>query len=191
MTKLVLFNGPPNSGKDTAADYVNGLYADSKHLRMKDSLYTLTSMLYHIPYVDYYLLATDRLLKDAPVVGHPSKLSPRQMLINVSENVVKPSFGKDWFGKSVANRIKQSEEDMIVMSDCGFSEEVETLINDCELSVDDVLLFRIHRENCTFEGDSRNYVYLDSKYTQIDLDNNSTIPYFFSEVNKHIMEKFH
>jgi len=43
MAKIIVINGCPNSGKDTAAEYVDLKY-NAQHLRFKDGLYKVAAM---------------------------------------------------------------------------------------------------------------------------------------------------
>ena len=82
----------------------------------------------------------------------------RQALIHVSENVCKPKYGRDYFGKLAANRIRAGREidslacKNIVFSDGGFVEEVLSLVD-----IDDVVVVRLKGRG-SFLGDSRSYL---------------------------------
>ena len=79
--------------------------------------------------------------------------SPRDAMIHMSENVLKPLFGKDVFGIMAA---KSLEDGVNIFSDGGFAEEVQCLLD--EVGVDNFMLIHVTRKGCSFEGDSRDYV---------------------------------
>lgn len=81
-------------------------------------------------------------------------LSIRQAMIYISEIIIKPRFGSDYFGVARAKAIQ--EDEIAVDSSTGFVEELPPLIE--RLGQENILLIRIHREGATFEGDSRNYI---------------------------------
>ena len=81
-------------------------------------------------------------------------MSPRQALIHVSENVIKPIEGKDYFGRQAKKSVLASELLVFVFSDGGFIDEIQALKSDKTK----VTVIRLHREGFTFEGDSRSYV---------------------------------
>jgi hypothetical protein len=81
-------------------------------------------------------------------------LSKREVLIHMSENVIKPSFGKDAFGKALVSQLPYVG--VVFISDSGFPEELQPVIN--HVGADNVLVVRIQRQGCTFKGDSRNYL---------------------------------
>lgn len=164
--RVIAFNGPPGSGKDYAAEYLQQ-YDPSKntyHVRMKTKLYELVYAIYCNPmrtsFDTFFLLMTDRHRKDVPHKLFKG-LSPRQALIHVSEDIIKPNFGKDYFGKYLAQEIEDTIKLVspfvngltFVISDCGFIEELKPV---CEVT--DVTLVRLYREGCTFKNDSRTYL---------------------------------
>lgn len=151
MKIAVALNGPPGSGKDTIADIMAG-WGWEKH-EFKDHLYLATAWQFNCDVDELRRLATDRTLKELPCdLGNG--LSPRQMLIETSEVHVKPSLGKDYFGKAAAQRIGQSRSDRIVFSDGGFAEELMPVSE----VVGMLLVVRLFRQGRSFEGDSRRYL---------------------------------
>ena len=87
-------------------------------------------------------------------------MSPRQALIHVSEDVVKPERGRDYFGKMALSDILSSNHIVHVFSDGGFIEEIGAL----ECNKVNVYVIRLHREGYSFEGDSRDYVDYSTSY---------------------------
>jgi hypothetical protein len=99
-------------------------------------------------------------------------MSPRAAYITVSERMVKPVLGEDFFGRVLVQRIRQLRHTRVaVVTDSGFASEAEPVVR--EFGADRVLLLRLHREGCTFAGDSRSYIELDGVRT-VDVLNNST-----------------
>lgn len=158
--RAIVFNGPPNSGKDFAADYITTLAGEKGfHKRFKDKLYELTKLIYSVHSDEiFYRLMTDRSLKDRPSQYFDGK-TPRQALIYVSEEVIKPSFGDDYFGVSLTLDIENIEQTMrcdgltFCVSDSGFVEELRPLAYSLP-----VTFIRLHREGCDFSNDSRTYI---------------------------------
>lgn len=93
--------------------------------------------------------------KDASIVlYYPIDLSVREAVIYVSELICKPRFGEEYFGKARANSIKDRE--IVIDGSCGFVEELTPLIE--RVGQNNILLIKIHRDGCNFDGDSRNYI---------------------------------
>lgn len=126
-------------------------------------------------------------LKD---VKHPQfhGQSCRSVQISLSEDYLKPKFGTKVFGDILANAIKNMEPSQYVfVSDSGFRPEAEVLVE--EFGAENVVLIRIHRENCTFDGDSRSYINLsDLGVKTFDIDNNSSFEDFENELIEAITE---
>ena len=149
MKTLICFNAPPNSGKDVSADYLADKY-DLPHLRFKNEVYWEAAMEAEITIEQMKELAIDRSTKDSPDILFGG-LSPRQWLIHVSEELIKPEFGKDYFGHKLADEL---QDGITVCSDSGFPDELIPVINTADI----VYVVRIHRDGCSFDNDSRNYL---------------------------------
>lgn len=177
MSKVIILNAPPSSGKDIAADWIVAKYG-AQHLRFKDQLYRVAAQVAGIPLTRMVTLASDREYKEKPArffrVGGKF-VTPRQWLIHCSENIVKPLLGKDFFGKSLANSI---ESDIVVVSDGGFPEELVPVL----AAGHDVYVLRIVRDGYTFEGDSRKYFDTSPLYKCILVTNNNTLERYENKI---------
>lgn len=191
--KVFFVNGPPGSGKDDACILMNNAYSylSSVHTCFKQKLYTLTAELFSVDYDEFMTLATDRVLKELPIQTIQGMMSPRQMLMFTSENVVKPNMGKQYFGHALANYVDsearrtldEDERLYVYISDCGFTDEVAEVIKNLNLDNDDVVLIRIHREGYTYQNDSRSYISLPDGYTNThDVYNNGTLEEFYQKI---------
>jgi hypothetical protein len=173
VTSIVILNGPAGSGKDSAATYLAG--HGFVHLEFKKKLFELTKSIYCISDKDWDKLYT-RQNKETPS-ELLNGLSPRQALIKVSEEGIKPNFGKEYFGIAAAKSVRPNQ--MNVFSDGGFAEELKPLIT--MYGPENILILQIYREGCSFAGDSRNYV----SHPDISLGvvyNNSTEEDFWLDV---------
>lgn len=137
--KIVIMNGPKGCGKDTLVDI---LVAESKvpaaKFMFKDQLY-VDAFEYlqeemgciQLRYHEFLHYCTDRDLKEEPTHLFGG-LSPRALLIHVSEVVIKPTKGERYFGEAARDRVIQwldsegltPEDDCVVyFSDGGFPAE--------------------------------------------------------------------
>lgn len=161
--KVIVLNGPPGSGKDTIASML-----PLKHLEVKEPLFRQALALSCIDPDEWWNRYNDRELKELPW-DKLGGLSIREFMIKISEEYVKPIFGEDFYGIE-AGRSATKSEIGAVFSDGGFQEEFDTI---CDyIGPENVLLVRLHRDGCTFEGDSRSYLWHSN---EIDVFNNGDI----------------
>lgn len=152
MKIVVILNGPPNSGKDTIAE---ALEAEGySHIRFKDALYRDTAKLFDMPLAQFIALASNRYTKEVPHAGL-SMYSPREALIYCSESVMKELYGKDYYGRQLAERVASTDNDAFIVSDGGFEEELAPVKR---LADTKVVVVRLLRSGCSFQGDSRKYL---------------------------------
>lgn len=184
--QVVILNSPPNSGKDYVADYLVEHHGFTK-LQFKDRLLKIAK---DISGLDDGLFNTlfARKYKERKT-PYFEGLSPREFLIKVSEECIKPNFGKDYFGVALGRDViqKSTDSNRFVISDGGFNEEVEALT--CSIPCENINIIRLQREGCSFEGDSRNYISVDSIKNYADIDNNGHIQSTVSSILKTIEEK--
>jgi hypothetical protein len=149
----IIFNGPPGSGKDEACSFLKTNYG-FKHLQFKDQLFLETASHFNVS-LDWFMSSyNDRKIKEKPE-AELNGLSRRQALIHVSEDIIKPKFGKDYFG------VKTSEKIDLVSSYCfsdgGFVEEVLPVIN--TVGHENICIVQLIRNGSSFSFDSRNYIH--------------------------------
>lgn len=115
-------------------------------------------------------------------------LSIREAIIYMSEVIVKPRMGSDYFGVARALSV-QADEIIVDDSTAAFSvngeircDEVAPLIG--RIGVDNTLLIRIHRDGLTFDGDSREYVPDGVVPNTVDIYNNGTEQEYYLKVEE-------
>lgn len=175
--KIILFNGCPSSGKDWASKYLLNKYQDNnKGLIFKTDKFARvlkerTHALYGFSWKphDFY-----ELVKEVPTEDFMG-LTPRQAYINVSEIYFKQVHGKDVFGKILAKEIDKYKWDVLFITDSGFIEEAEVLIN--KYGEENVILVRIYRDGYSFKGDSRNYLDFSNRICSTNITNDGTKNY--------------
>ena len=160
MTKyktVVILNAPPYSGKDTIADImVKNIEATKQEF--KETLYLETAKYYGFGLAYFKFISGTRKYKDNLESVFSKKkdslgfgITPREALIRVSENIIKPSHGKDYFGVKAAERLT---EGLNVFSDGGgWWEELVPVAE----AADRTIICRLYRHGFTFDGDSREY----------------------------------
>lgn len=159
MAKIIILNAPPGAGKDTIGKLIEQ-YAPI-HVRtisFKQPMFEIAlAILGAKRYGDFIVAYNDREQKEKPhdfLMG----MTCRQFMIWISEEVIKPKFGDDYFGKRFDEIAKESDYP-VICTDGGFPDEVIALIE----AGHDVKLCRLHRRGFGFDGDSRNYIRLPMK----------------------------
>lgn len=169
MKLALILNGPPGSGKDTIAEEFVKL--GFQHFRMKDQLYIDTADVFNVTHEVFKILATNRNTKDVKnilLVRGEEMLSPREALIYTAEKIMKPMSGQGYYGHCVFHSCFESEADYVVISDGGFKEELEPFYNNFNKTI----VARLHRDGCTFDNDSRNYIQDVPNLVDVDIIEN-------------------
>lgn len=172
MGKIILLNGPPSSGKDTAAKHIRQWYI-TNNLGTHGSAASLRNNCI----LDRMSLPIKRafagtmglpITEDGEVQPWESckeeiipefGVSYRQWQIDFSESFLK-CYRQEIFGELLATRIgrrfSRKIANLIVVPDCGFDIEIKVLY--ARFDPEDILLVRCHRPGFTFQGDSRSYI---------------------------------
>ncbi len=213
-SRIVLFNGPKLSGKDTAIDYLDKCGIKFTRAECKESLHALTRSVFDVSERAYYQIYNNRKFKELPmdlfmiplegaerlaevvpsILGRISEnddqvmLSIREALIYVSEVIIKPTLGVQYFGKSRVNTIEPNKSLLYVDSSCGFYHELPPLID--KLGQDNICLIRIRRPGHEFaDDDSRSYIPDGVIMNTYDVNNNGSEEEFLEQV-KLIVDDF-
>ena len=167
---IIMFNAPPQSGKDTCADEIIKHFKGVRKVNFKDSLYKRSAAILGYDLSFWTSICQSNELKDKPMkdIKMGTQLirnaTPRDMLIAVAETVIKPEFGNNIFAVDALKSIRQHMLNNIggnifVMPDCGFDYEAD-VIKDAFPNAK-VVVVQIEREGHTFDKDSRNWVPCD------------------------------
>lgn len=177
--QVLLLNSPPDSGKDYAASKIREL-TGAKHCEFKATLHNIAMSITGLDKESYFTIYNDRDKKEFPQPEFFG-MSPRQMLIWISEEVCKPKFGEQFFGMPAANSLDL--ENGSVFSDSGFPEEVFPLAG--MVGAENIWVVRFNRNGSTFNGDSRDYLQPEDcpvGVNFIDLKNDNTIEWFVENI---------
>lgn len=212
---IVIFNAPPNSGKDVSADYLHEYFQSGQRLSFKEALYEDTAEYFNIDVNDLTEYHSDRNLKEKPSEMFPKNkkhslkqyffallfvigavfnnrylmslgyYSSREALIHVSEDVMKPKYGQDYYGRKFLEKVEHSSERYSFASDGGFFRELTPLLdNDYNVHI-----VKLERSGATFEGDSRTLLieddfngYNNIKFTTIS--NNGSLDELYENIRE-------
>lgn len=156
--QVIFINGPRKSGKDTAVRFAEREFIDIRHKKFAGSMKRALATYFGI---------SDALYKDLEhAESGPLKLTPLpdlfgmtwvETLIWFAEEVMKPKFGSDVFGKLLAKELRQPTSTRLTMiSDCRFVQEVAPVV--AAFGPRNCHVFQLFREGYTFDGDSGGYL---------------------------------
>lgn len=162
--RIVCFNGPPGSGKDTATNRLWAKRVGVGKLKLSQPIKNALTSMFMMGAVQARLLEATQENKNTPEPALLGK-SWRSLQIDFSESYMKPLYGNDVFGKLALQRIKSDYGyyPIVAISDAGFADELMPLAAWC--GVDNMLIVQLHRAGHTFANDSRGYVYLPNVKT--------------------------
>lgn len=157
MKTVVILNGPKDTGKDYMADYLVTHHGFTKHemkAPLRKILHEISTLhMGELGPARCAQLELNRSLKESERETMFGNRTWREMMIWVSENVIKPKFGQNAFGLAALRAVMNETNEFIVFSDCGFPEERKMLEGH-----NNVVTVHIRWEGKTFEGDSRDYL---------------------------------
>ena len=167
---VIMFNGPPRSGKDSACEIIMKHFPEVHYAYFKEVLYKESAKILGLDFNFWASVCQNGDLKDKPMLTMSAGetgavMTPRDILIYLAEKVLKPKYGQDFIARGTADTIieliqlqreQSNEAAVIVVPDLGFDYEIDTIRK--KLPDAHVISVAVHRPGFTFEGDSRNYV---------------------------------
>ncbi len=166
MTYLLGIGGPPRVGKDTLGAALHthledrfGVVAQimQQSLPMRHMVFTLMGL-------DYSLVMYERE-KDVPQPALAGR-TIREAMIALSEQHVKPLYGKGQWARAALNRRWVSNPKVMIVTDMGFEEEVDVFEE--HFGRDNCLWPQLERPGHSFALDSRSYVGHPSNVIPLD-----------------------
>lgn len=154
---IFILNAPPRVGKDTICNEVQGrIFAIDTCFKLPMYQIAANALGMSLPgFMDQY---ETEGWKDTYEIS-PGK-TVRDLMIGISESLIKPLFGKDYFGIRLTDYIFDREygDDQLtwIIPDGGFTEEVEPLLHAYGKRV---IIIQLEREgHRDFGTDSRNWI---------------------------------
>lgn len=173
---FILFNGPPRSGKDTAAamafEYLDHIPEhiipvwEKFSFPNKRGLAGVMNVECSREGITPYEKTKEEII---PELG----VSYRQFQIDISEKFMKRLYGEDVFGRLLLSRCTDYAAGpltpIFIVSDCGFQVEVDYLAKH------NVLLLQTNRDGTSFKDDSRSPVAPEPGWSFGHVPNNGTL----------------
>jgi len=163
MTNIVIFNGPPRSGKDYAACAVQKYLGHDAcaHIKMSQPLKNLVSTITGVSLLDL------EAEKEKPH-AFGMHMSYRDAQIGLFESIARV-MGRDWLGRAATSKIAKLDHENVVISDGGRSEEIVPLID--MFGGKNIMVVQLVRRGTSFQGDIRHYINDPRVHTEIVLNN--------------------
>lgn len=173
---IIAFNGPPRSGKDTFAEMVGKVVESTREVPGPILLTSLSNPLRHIAYgmvgrayhgnAANYESFKEEYFERLDRTG-------RQLMIDASERFLKPTYGETVMADLLIQSIRHLPNNALVLvRDSGFQCEVDPLIR--EVGPENLCVTHVVRDGCSFENDSREWVYHPTGF-QGKIYNNSNL----------------
>ena len=180
---VVFLNGPPGCGKDLVASHLVQYLAFERMKfaatikRMAAAMLAISDeTVERLKDTEFAILSKETKITDGAFgterFEYGEKDTLRRLLIRISEEFLKPTYGTSIFGRIAVKELLRSSYPLIVFTDSGFVEEADTVIR--TVGQRNTVLIRLHREGCDFTNDSRGYL-PDIAGTNRDVENNRPI----------------
>lgn len=190
---VVFINGPPRSGKDTVAGIIEtylpwGRVAVQMKFAAPIKCAVAAAFAMDEDSAYKYLETKEKDITSDKAFGNTF----RDIMIGCSEAWLKPLCGRDVFGKlawahmdKLLSQGSYHTPYVFIFSDCGFQEEYDVILEHVDKKA--CILISLHREGCTFAGDSRSYI-KPQGVLNIHLDNNGTLSHLSDKVGRLVEE---
>lgn len=167
--KLILFNGPPRSGKDTAASYAQAYCLRNRRVPYRRALasyfFDIMAPILAVPAAELI-----RTYEDEKDTKKYNGFSLRELIILFSRTFAWPTFGDNFLAVRTADQwlrpclqrhdpgvTERLGPPVFIISDLGRPSELLPFLP--FFDPEDILIIRLYREGYSFENDCRQYVY--------------------------------
>jgi len=167
---VIFVQGPPRSGKDTAAQIISQVY-DCMHMKFAMPIRAMLAGIVPSVLEDIERAKNHSLKQYNP---DATDITIRQLMIEFSEEFIKPRLGEAAFGYASLEFVKRHvlNGQPIVFSDSGFPDEAVPFIE--YFGPGNCLIIQLTRVGTSFKGDSRNY-WSHPKVMNVILPNDGTV----------------
>lgn len=160
--KVIVFNGPPGVGKDTAVKaclsylYTHTPWYQARHMKFAEPLKRATHMLYGLNHWDWDHFDKPEFVKYKNVpCGEFMGMSPREAYISMSENYAK-TIDPLFFGWIARRKMGATTSSVFMFSDSGFIDELTPIVD--WVTPSSLMIVELHAEGKSYSGDSRGYI---------------------------------
>lgn len=179
----VIFNGPPESGKDTLSEMLvehmdsridTAVREESLSLPLRKLAYQMAGWTGEYEGDNYSDFKRAKFEQFGGATG-------RQLMIDVSERFLKLCYGEDIMAQMLIAR-NQNFRGLLLIRDGGFQLEVDPLIR--AYGVENVYIVNIIRPGKDFTNDSREWINHPRSGSQIQISNDSDLFHLRTEAGR-------
>jgi hypothetical protein len=151
---IILLNGPPRCGKDTAAEFITLMVGNSKvqHIKMSRPMKAALRLIFGFTMAEVRELEENKDQGNGPEFAD---LSYREMQIKLFEHL-KETYGPEVLGRIFIRHDRHTMKRHTVVSDAGLSVEIEPIVE--AYPYKEIGLIQIRRPGCNFDDDIREYI---------------------------------
>ena len=151
---IILLNGPPRCGKDTAAEFITLMVGNSKvqHMKMSRPMKAALRLIFGFTMAEVRELEENKDQGNGPEFAD---LSYREMQIKLFEHL-KETYGPGILGQIFVRHDRHTMKRHTVVSDAGLTVEIEPIVE--AYPYKDIGLIQIRRPGCNFDNDIREYI---------------------------------
>jgi hypothetical protein len=148
---IILLNGPPRSGKDTAAEFIILMLGNSKvyHDKLSKPMKSSLTRIFNFNNTEVKALEGYKDQSNGPEYGD---LSWRGMQIEMFKHL-KETYGPEVLGRLFVRRNRDNAKRHTVISDCGLKTELMPIIE--SNTYGNIGLIHLDRPGCNFDNDIR------------------------------------
>ena len=154
---IILLNGPPRCGKDTAAEFITLMVGNSKvqHMKMSRPLKSAIRGIFGFTHIEVHALESCKDQSKREDGPEFADLSYREMQIKLFEHL-KETYGPGILGQIFVRHDRHTMKRHTVVSDAGLTVEIEPIVE--AYPYKDIGLIQIRRPGCNFDNDIREYI---------------------------------
>lgn len=174
---IILLNGPPNSGKDTAAEFIVKMLSQVNHAKLSRPLKAAANNIFDLQPGTLKFFHEDSDLESPFLLGS----TYRQVQIDIFL-MLQERFGPDVLARLFIRYAKKNiAAKHIVISDGGRTVEAQALI--AHYGRSNVGLIGLAREGCDFSKDIREYVDVNCDKKEF-IDNKHDLDIFETQIKR-------
>lgn len=179
---IVVFNGPPQSGKDTMAELL------AAHMDQQGVVTMVVPESLSLPlrWIAYAMTGYEGRRVDGPdyeefkTTHFPAfNATGRQIMIDICERFLKPTYGIEIMANLLRARNENIGPAVLLIRDGGFQTEIESLVR--WVGEDNLYVVNVLRNGTSFENDSREWIHHKHSF---GCDNNGTLDDLATEAGR-------